>query len=180
MQWRRRKAYLRSFLFLLRSTRTATHAHRCVVLALRISLACCAFTNPLLAAPHRYPAFFTLMPHEQIASPTQVGAYVKDFHPRMLGLTGTPAQVRRAAKAFRVYFHEVDKDEEESEDYLVDHSIVMYLIGPDGAFIDFYTQLMTASEIADKMIATIAARQPPPAAASGVDRVLQAVGLGKS
>jgi len=38
----------------------------------------------------------------------------------------------------------------------VDHSIVMYLMGPDGQFIDFYTQLMSAPEIADKLAATIA------------------------
>ena len=38
----------------------------------------------------------------------------------------------------------------------VDHSIVMYLMGPDGEFIDFYTQLMSASEVAAKAGATIA------------------------
>ena len=32
----------------------------------------------------------------------------------------------------------------------------MYLMGPDGEFIDFYSQLMSAPEIADKMGATIA------------------------
>jgi cytochrome oxidase Cu insertion factor (SCO1/SenC/PrrC family) len=35
----------------------------------------------------------------------------------MLGLTGTPGQVAKAAKAFRVFFQEVDK-EADSEDYL--------------------------------------------------------------
>ena len=40
--------------------------------------------------------------------------------------------------------------------HAVDHSIVMYLMGPDGEFIDFYSQLMSAPEIADKMGATIA------------------------
>jgi len=40
--------------------------------------------------------------------------------------------------------------------FAVDHSIVMYLMGPDGQFIDFYTQLMSAPEIADKLAATIA------------------------
>lgn len=115
------------------------------------------------------------MPARPPPPPLQVGTYVKDFHPHMLGLTGTPAQVRKAAKAFRVYFHEVDK-EEESEDYLVDHSIVMYLIGPDGVFIDFYTQLMTAPEMSTRMCAAVAARQPPPPP-SGVDSLLRAVGL---
>ncbi len=33
----------------------------------------------------------------------------------------------------------------------VDHSIVMYLMSPTGEFLDFYTQLMTAGEIADRI-----------------------------
>jgi protein SCO1/2 len=94
------------------------------------------------------PVFVTLDPYRD--SCAQVGAYVRDFHPRMLGLTGTPAQVARVAKAFRVYFAEVDHAPGE-DDYLVDHSIVMYLVGPDGQFIDFYTQMSTASEIADRV-----------------------------
>jgi hypothetical protein len=39
--------------------------------------------------------------------------------------------------------------------HAVDHSIVMYLMGPDGQFIDFYTQLMSAPEIADKLVSTV-------------------------
>ena len=48
-------------------------------------------------------------------------------------------QVAKAAKAYRVYFSKTD-DHEEGEDYLVDHSIVLYLIGPDGEFLDVFTQ----------------------------------------
>ena len=94
------------------------------------------------------PIFITLDPYRD--SCAQVGAYVKDFHPKMVGLTGTPAQIGKAAKKFRVYFAEVDH-EEGQDDYLVDHSIVMYLMGPDGEFIDFFTQFATANEVADKI-----------------------------
>lgn len=68
----------------------------------------------------------------------------------MLGLTGTPNQIAKIAKKFRVYFAEVDHAADD-DDYLVDHSIVMYLISPEGEFLDFYTQLMTATEITDKI-----------------------------
>lgn len=61
------------------------------------------------------PVFVTLDPHRD--SCAQVGAYVKDFHPRMVALTGTPAQVAKAAKRFRVYFAEVDRNEGD-DDYL--------------------------------------------------------------
>lgn len=39
------------------------------------------------------------------------------------------------------------------EDYLVDHSIVLYLVGPDGEFIDFFTQRLQVGEIVDRIIA---------------------------
>ena len=48
-----------------------------------------------------------------------------EFHPRLIGLTGSKAACAAAARAFRVYFHKTD----ETSDYLVDHSIIMYLIG---------------------------------------------------
>ena len=65
--------------------------------------------------PPVIPVFITLDPARDTCA--QVGAYVADFHPAMLGLTGTPGQVAKVAKAFRVYFSEVDNDGD-SEDYL--------------------------------------------------------------
>lgn len=62
------------------------------------------------------PVFITLDPARD--SCEQVGAYVRDFHPRMIGLTGTPEQISVAARAYRVFFSEVDKKTAESEDYL--------------------------------------------------------------
>lgn len=48
-----------------------------------------------------------------------------EFHPDLVGLTGTTDEVRQVARAYRVYYM---KTEEEGSDYLVDHSIVMYAI----------------------------------------------------
>ena len=45
-----------------------------------------------------------------------------EFHPRLVGLTGSVEAVREAAREFRVYYM---KTEEEGDDYLVDHSIIM-------------------------------------------------------
>ena len=56
----------------------------------------------------------------------------------------------------------------------VDHSIVMYLIGPSGEFVDFYTQLMTAPEIAERMEKSIRKIAPPPETG-----LLSFFGLGK-
>ena len=82
------------------------------------------------------------------------------FHPRFVGLTGTPAQVKVATKAFRVFFRDTQPDRDPNdEDYLVDHSIVIYLLGPDGAFLDFMTQSVTAEEGAQKVLGHMEAVQ---------------------
>lgn len=43
----------------------------------------------------------------------------------MIGLTGSPEEIKKTARAYRVYYM---KTEEEGSDYLVDHSIVMYVL----------------------------------------------------
>jgi protein SCO1/2 len=68
-------------------------------------------------------------------------------------LTGTKQQIDAVARAYRVYFSKVDKDEDSDEEYLVDHSIVLYLVDPQGEFLDFYTQKMTVVDITDKILA---------------------------
>ena len=54
--------------------------------------------------------------------------YVKEFHPRMVGLTGPPERTTAAAKAYRVYF---SRTQDSEDDYLIDHSIITYLINPE-------------------------------------------------
>lgn len=53
-------------------------------------------------------------------------------------------QVKNAAKAYRVYFTKTD----DTDDYLVDHSIIMYLIDPKGKFVSFYGKNYTADQLA--------------------------------
>ncbi|CAI6006013.1 unnamed protein product [Closterium sp. NIES-65] len=69
-----------------------------------------------------------------------------EFHPRMIGLTGTPEQVKAAARAFRVYYM---KTEEEGYDYLVDHSIISYLMSPEFEFVKFFGRNHTPEGLAD-------------------------------
>ncbi|MHA4875033.1 SCO family protein, partial [Enterococcus faecium] len=61
----------------------------------------------------------------------KMAEYVKSFHPRLIGLSGTPEEIGAAIKAFRVYARKAP-DEKNPEDYTMDHSSVAYLMGPDG------------------------------------------------
>ena len=52
------------------------------------------------------------------------------FPEGVIGLTGTPEQVRAAADAYRAYYQKVG----EGEGYTMNHSLTVYLMGPDGTF----------------------------------------------
>ena len=60
-------------------------------------------------------------------------------------------QVQEAAKAYRVYFTKTD----DSKDYLVDHSIIMYLIDPKGKFVSFYGKNYTAEQLTNAIASQI-------------------------
>lgn len=57
--------------------------------------------------------------------------YVSSFDPRLRGFTGTPEQVAAAAKAFRVYYR---RNPTSDGGYEMDHSALLYLMGPDGKY----------------------------------------------
>ena len=96
------------------------------------------------------PLFISLDPQRD--SIEQLKHYSQDFHKSFTYLTGTPDQISKAAKAYRVYFSKADVvEKEEEDDYLVDHSIVLYLVAPNGEFLEFFTQKVPVKDIVDKI-----------------------------
>lgn len=93
------------------------------------------------------PIFISVDPSRDTIG--QMRHYSQDFHPAIDYLTGTTEQVAAVARAYRVYFSKVDEDAD--GEYLVDHSIVLYLLSPDGEFLDFFTQKMQISDITKKI-----------------------------
>jgi protein SCO1 len=73
--------------------------------------------------------FITVDPQRD--TPKVLNEYLKSFDPRLIGLTGTPAQIAAAAKAFHVFYERNDTDD---GSYLYDHSSFIYLLNPDGKF----------------------------------------------
>ncbi|XP_053440096.1 protein SCO2 homolog, mitochondrial [Nycticebus coucang] len=97
--------------------------------------------------PPVQPVFITVDPErDDVAA---MARYVQDFHPRLLGLTGSPEQVAQASRSYRVYYRAGPKDED--QDYIVDHSIAIYLLNPDGLFTDYYSRGRSSAQIADSV-----------------------------
>lgn len=80
----------------------------------------------------------------------QVARYVADFHPRLVGLTGTYAAAKAACKAYRVYFS-TPPDAQPGDDYLVDHSIFFYFMDPDGKFVDAFGKSSEAGDVVERV-----------------------------
>lgn len=74
------------------------------------------------------PIFISIDPARD--TPQVVGEWTGAFGPRLLGLTGTQAQVDKAAKAFAVYYRKGTVTPDGG--YLMDHTRIAYLMNPDG------------------------------------------------
>jgi protein SCO1 len=62
--------------------------------------------------------------------------YVAWFHPSLIGLTGTPEEIEAVKAAYKVYAAKAPQEDDETGDnYLMDHSSVIYVMGPDGAYL---------------------------------------------
>lgn len=80
----------------------------------------------------------------------QTHSYCAEFGPNLLALTGTTMQIKRITRLFRVYYNEGIRSDD-SEDYLVDHSVIHYLMDRQGNFVEFFGKNMTADEMAQRI-----------------------------
>jgi protein SCO1/2 len=79
------------------------------------------------AARRVTPIFITIDPARD--TPAQLADYVSRFHPALIGLTGSEAEIAEIARRFRVFYARVHPPD--ATEYLMDHSSFTYLVGPD-------------------------------------------------
>lgn len=92
------------------------------------------------------PVFITVDPKRD--TPEVLGDFAYNLHDRMVGLTGSPEQIKAASQAYRTYYRA--HDDEDPEFYLVDHSTFTYLVLPEVGFVDFFRREVSPEEMAER------------------------------
>jgi protein SCO1/2 len=90
------------------------------------------------------PVFISIDPERD--TPQVVGEFADIMHPKMIGLTGSPEQVKAASQAYRTFYR---KQPGGGDDYLVDHSTFTYLVLPEHGFVDFFRRDVGPDQMAE-------------------------------
>ncbi|MEI9925109.1 MAG: SCO family protein [Bradyrhizobium sp.] len=85
------------------------------------------------AAETVQPVFITVDPERD--TPARLAEFVASFHPRLIGLTGSLADIKKTAIAYRTFF--AKNSATAPGEYSVDHTGFIYLIGKDGHYLGF-------------------------------------------
>lgn len=93
------------------------------------------------------PIFISIDPDRDTAEVMK--KYVPMFGPRLIGLTGTPEQIKTAANAFKVYYAKATPDG--ASDYTMDHSSYIYFMSPEGMLLHIFKTEDTADVMAQTM-----------------------------
>ncbi len=94
------------------------------------------------------PIFISVDPQRD--TPEKLAAYVKNFDPRLVGLTGTPEEIAAVAKAYKVYYAKVPS-KERPDDYTMDHTSIIYVMDPKGEFVTHFTPSTSVDDMAAKL-----------------------------
>ncbi len=73
--------------------------------------------------------------------------YVANFWPGTIGLTGSAEDIRKIAASYRVYYARAGGENADKDGYLMDHSSIVYLMGPDGKFVRHFPYGTSADDI---------------------------------
>jgi cytochrome oxidase Cu insertion factor (SCO1/SenC/PrrC family) len=97
------------------------------------------------AAETVQPVFITVDPERD--TPARLAEFVSSFHPGLIGLTGSIADIKKTAIAYRTFF--ARNSATAPGEYSVDHTGFIYLVGTDGHYLGFLPPGVSPDEIAD-------------------------------
>jgi cytochrome oxidase Cu insertion factor (SCO1/SenC/PrrC family) len=95
------------------------------------------------------PVFISVDPQRDTVK--QMHEYVHNFHPTIVGLTGTPNEIKEAAKSYRVYYKKDDSSGGGGSNYAIVHSTFIYLMNPSGEYVTHFNYGITSEELTAKL-----------------------------
>ena len=93
------------------------------------------------------PIFITIDPERDTVA--ELATFVPDFHPRLVALTGTVDEISKVAGDYKVYF--AKREQEGTDDYLMDHSALIFAMDPEGQYVRLFSTRDKPSDIADSL-----------------------------
>jgi len=92
------------------------------------------------------PLFITVDPvRDSVAHLTE---YVGFFHPKLIGLSGSEAQIKKAAELFSVQYFRDEWADAGKDNYYLNHTAYLFLIDPDGKVTDLMSDHTMPEDIA--------------------------------
>lgn len=100
-------------------------------------------------AEYIQPLFITVDPQRDTMSVMK--DYVGAFHPNMIGLTGSDASIKSVVKKYRVVVEKHSEDGADKDDYSMDHTAAIFLMAPDGTYLQRFPYNTTGKQMAEKL-----------------------------
>jgi cytochrome oxidase Cu insertion factor (SCO1/SenC/PrrC family) len=94
------------------------------------------------------PLFITIDPERD--TPGLIGDYAHAFGPEFVGLTGSKNAITAAEQEYHVY---AVRHPLEHGDYAMDHSSIIYVMGPDGKFLGLIEDAAKPGDMAQRLVA---------------------------
>lgn len=98
-------------------------------------------------SPKIQPIFITVDSARD--TPDVLRTYVKNFSPRLIGLTGERKQLKQVKEEYKVYAAKVE--DEKMSSYVMNHSSFIYLMGPDGKYITMFQHTIAPKDLAAQL-----------------------------
>jgi protein SCO1/2 len=108
------------------------------------------------AAEGVQPVFITIDPERDTKL---LADYVSAFHRSLVGLTGSPDEIRKVANSYKAFYAKVQ--DERSGDYAIDHAGVIYLIGRNGEYLGFMPPQTNPDRLTEVLRKNLANQQLP-------------------
>jgi cytochrome oxidase Cu insertion factor (SCO1/SenC/PrrC family) len=108
------------------------------------------------AAEGVQPVFITIDPERDTKL---LADYVAAFHRSLVGLTGSPDEIRKVANSYKAFYVKVQ--DERSRDYAIDHAGVIYLIGRNGEYLGFMPPQTNPDRLTEVLRKNLANQQMP-------------------